>query len=1316
MATEAQTQHASVSLHPLASRDGQQSSTIVSVQIPQPQAHEVPSAATDELPCLQDLQASLDDTSPWDLRQQMPASVTPKPWDRKGSVDATWGLEHEDIDQYPVMDDRRSLCTLLDEEGYPHVFPVDDAPPIRAMSVQQLAELHARYNSLDVPHSVLFPFLHGVDGNNVAQNVFFKAPLTGQPAPNYRGLTIVRADMPTEQQQRKRHSVQSSASSMQGNAHIGDVSTPSSDCGSPDSASSSSDHSDEPGNQSSADHSRTGSMGYPMTASSSSASFASSYQSGGSLFSDSLGHSSATDSRQSCDSSHTSMHPSLTDDHHKGRQESPVEYDPQPDHSLLNSSFYPYEIVRPPLLFERTSKKTYHAAPDASLRPDHSLVHTAAFYRPEQANGVNLRNFKIQAAKYATVSDIVIYCPAGFHDGVLTMARWFREAHETCWLERQERGLGGLRYNVFIVTEDFSAFERSLPHLVAVGSDGFSRNRVDFVEREREEMQRLTAASLIDDNVWLACTADAPLMDGDSDVDSDDEESQGAGSPRASNPHGVSICVECHDAANVPEATELAQASEYLDSVEATTLSELSRHSAREVEKEDICNSNPPHVSLGPNGWTPAMPSRLQVSSLRRKHSGNDTPASSEPALSESENTPQVTLSGNNVVRLECSSLSGLSTGHATGSAPHIESQLARVVEATVSLCIWIKEQTQPAKPVAPTPSRPASPQQQFGQGSGGFFSSAFRNAQQNGRSGSTSPASHHSAGRSPQRQNSQTLAPATHSAAPKRHPRPVMIHCGDGYTESAIIALTYLMYSRGLSLPEAYLDLQNRASRSFFVFAKDLPLLKLLEKGVFAVRRREAEQAEAAAEAAALASASHNAQQNCGRPKAKHSFPWLSSEEGKRRALSTGSSGNRKEAQNSLASDSAGNHEHSVWARSLHGLVSAASGSSSPLRKTPSNSGIANSATTKTDCANAPSRARTPTPKTPRDDYEERQRQQSGQDHSWFYDGRFEGSFPSRILPFLYLGNLNHALNPAMLRVLGIKHVVSVGETALQPPASASSAVVSSTERDGATGPAAASSLPEVPDGQSSNSLWQEQRAGRISVLDLKNVADDGIDPLRSTMRLAVEYIESARRKGEKVLVHCRVGVSRSTTIVLAYVMAHLDMSLVESYLLVRSRRLSILIQPHLLFFWELRGWETYVASQKLNKAAGRAIQADGQATQGQAASACEHPVSLSQLSLKDKSAVNPSNARQVMEQTTSVGSSLGFGHHKSPSGTVDVSSPLDVDIGVGAGSPYGFSVPNVQDRCFGTGSPSGIHPEALRLTWGYLCREVAALNDRYF
>ncbi|KAI6025834.1 hypothetical protein F5J12DRAFT_903944 [Pisolithus orientalis] len=200
--------------------------------------------------------------------------------------------------------------------------------------------------------------------------------------------------------------------------------------------------------------------------------------------------------------------------------------------------------------------------------------------------------------------------------------------------------------------------------------------------------------------------------------------------------------------------------------------------------------------------------------------------------------------------------------------------------------------------------------------------------------------------------------------------------------------------------------------------------------------------------------------------------------------------------------------------------------------------------------------------------------------DHqSWFDDARFDGSFPSRVLPFLYLGNLNHASNAYMLHALGITHVVSVGECALVPP----------PQTDTIDGDAAPTFLPynldestsgQGPGGQ--GSLWIEEREGRIKVLDIKGVCDDGIDTLEHQLHPVCSWIEKARQSGGQVLVHCRVGVSRSATVTIAYMMQHLGLSLVESYLVVRSRRLSVLIQPNMRLLYNLLGWEVRLARER--------------------------------------------------------------------------------------------------------------------------------------
>ena len=90
------------------------------------------------------------------------------------------------------------------------------------------------------------------------------------------------------------------------------------------------------------------------------------------------------------------------------------------------------------------------------------------------------------------------------------------------------------------------------------------------------------------------------------------------------------------------------------------------------------------------------------------------------------------------------------------------------------------------------------------------------------------------------------------------------------------------------------------------------------------------------------------------------------------------------------------------------------------------------------------------------------------------------DGSFPSRILDYLYLGNLGHANNPDLLRELGVTQVLSVGETAAW--------------RDG--------DMDE----------W-----GAENVCVVQGVQDNGIDPLTEEFTRCLEFIgESSTRASE--------------------------------------------------------------------------------------------------------------------------------------------------------------------------------------------------------
>ncbi|KDN52204.1 hypothetical protein K437DRAFT_261601 [Tilletiaria anomala UBC 951] len=1301
---------ASVALHPVASRSGEQSATIVSVDVRAARvgvgaqhSHLVSQNATDGLST--GTAASMDAAESQDTNQNVTHSIllskSQRPYLRRsphssGPTERTvqwdgcpavvdtepslarpvienpvWGVQHEDISAYPIVETaptaglwdvdpssasrKRAASTASAPPGGQslhsddsHHLPLDaDTLPLRKMSAAQFAELFARYASTDVPHAVVFPFMHGVDGENVAQNVFFGAPLSGMPAPRYRGLTVVRADMPAPgqkllYQRRCRASARPQASngSATTRSRADSVLTDASD-----SALSGNNHSTS---NSSDGHGPYGGVTIPLSTTSSAHSV-SSYSP--SLFSHRSGVGSASLVSISSISSTTTgedgfFGESAEKSNARYSNGSTFQatyrqpYEPQPGHSLLNSSVFPVELlIAPPFAASRSSKKDCNATLSTASAAGGKKGQRARFVKPRQASGVSLRNFKIQCAKYATISDIVLYCPAGMHEGMVELANWFRDAQDAWWEERQARNLGGLRYNVFLIEDPFDVFEEQFPELVSVDSAGRSANRVDFVDREREEMQRLTRASEIDTNVWLGSTGDVPLTDGSAERIHIPNSFSAAEEARTANPHNFSICIEAHEAGEMPTPSRLAHAADYLDALE--TISRRDRPCGREAQDVDRDanefeieemdhDKGRSMLSLGPKGWS--APARKRSSRLTprgyRRSSSSSAPSTPVPF-------PPLPIAPESMVLLE----SPVACQHES----HGLTTQSRLVDNLIDLCVWIKQQAEPASSV-PIPV-PAT--------------------------------------------SSWMLRKA--SEKEKQHmPRRVLLYCGDGYTETSVLALTYTMFSRRLCLPEAYLYLQNEAHRSFFVYSRELPLLKKIE-----AKLQQRINLSNGAPYGNIERSRYNtwsgtvhSTQLVEQPPSGPQIAVADLEE---------SFGVIDEPEPAAAAP-----ERSGWQRSLaaaaSGLVSAIPSAHHKRHNSVGSATIAKSGGGSSSSA----RAKTPTPASPQLGPVWPLATRQEEKYAWFYDARFEGAFPSRILPFLYLGNLNHALNAGMLHALGITHVVSVGESALAPgDASLATATMQHSSTTEGTSDSVPSNAPKV------NSLWDERNAGRISVLDLKNVSDDGIDPLRSTMKQAVEYIEACRRSGGKVLVHCRVGVSRSSTIVLAYVMAHLDLSLVESYLLVRSRRLNILIQPHLLFFWELRSWETYLAQQKLARVGFTGIRSladasvreeDGDVLMNESRfgempscwrAAEDHFASLS--------LVEASSAKHMLEMMQ---------------GRAAEDDAIDMDLAVGAGSIHGITMQVPHGPHFGCGSPQGLPSISLRLTWGFLAREIAHLK----
>ncbi|CAI2379951.1 unnamed protein product [Moneuplotes crassus] len=117
-----------------------------------------------------------------------------------------------------------------------------------------------------------------------------------------------------------------------------------------------------------------------------------------------------------------------------------------------------------------------------------------------------------------------------------------------------------------------------------------------------------------------------------------------------------------------------------------------------------------------------------------------------------------------------------------------------------------------------------------------------------------------------------------------------------------------------------------------------------------------------------------------------------------------------------------------------------------------------------------------------------------------------------SEILDFLYVSSYKMARNHKFIKEKNIKYIISCGKF---------------------------------------DDPWKKEgvKYKKINLLD--NLSEN----ISSHFIYCYEFIEKARRQKARVLVHCLKGMSRSTTIVISYVMAHLKMPYEDALKYVQSK-----------------------------------------------------------------------------------------------------------------------------------------------------------------
>lgn len=139
-----------------------------------------------------------------------------------------------------------------------------------------------------------------------------------------------------------------------------------------------------------------------------------------------------------------------------------------------------------------------------AISPDEFMMTDSQpqFIEADPSDGFSVRNFQIQTAKAALISDVVIYGEDSEENENIAWDIAAAQMHQRQKQEAQPAPV--VEYNTFVCDGPFSDFEQLGSHLVAIDSDGRTTGNVlDFVQQERNEMWNMTRASEISHNVYL---------------------------------------------------------------------------------------------------------------------------------------------------------------------------------------------------------------------------------------------------------------------------------------------------------------------------------------------------------------------------------------------------------------------------------------------------------------------------------------------------------------------------------------------------------------------------------------------------------------------------------------------------------------------------------------------------------------------------------------------------------------------------------------------------------------------------------------------
>ncbi|KAF9320469.1 hypothetical protein BG003_006066 [Podila horticola] len=165
----------------------------------------------------------------------------------------------------------------------------------------------------------------------------------------------------------------------------------------------------------------------------------------------------------------------------------------------------------------------------------------------------------------------------------------------------------------------------------------------------------------------------------------------------------------------------------------------------------------------------------------------------------------------------------------------------------------------------------------------------------------------------------------------------------------------------------------------------------------------------------------------------------------------------------------------------------------------------------------------------------------------------------PVRVLPHLYLGAEHNASDLTTLSKLGITSVLNV---ALEITRDGEQEIKNKNDHKNVT---------------STNLSSSVFRHG----VEYKNLSwSHSQHNIQHDFSAAFEFVDQSVAQGGKVLVHCQLGVSRSASLVIAYVMRAQGMGLSEAYDYVKQ--LSAVISPNMTLMYQLAEFEKSLKGNK--------------------------------------------------------------------------------------------------------------------------------------